>query len=98
MLRRALARVLVITVIAVACISAAGRQSAPAQGAAPTFDAARAFTHLKAMVGFGPRPSGSAALRQTRAYITRQIGAMGLTVQEQPFTATTPVGPVEMSN
>ena len=69
-----------------------------AQPASATFDSARAFTHLKAMVDLGPRPSGSAALRQTRAYITRQIAAMGLTVQEQPFTATTPIGPVEMSN
>jgi Zn-dependent M28 family amino/carboxypeptidase len=69
-----------------------------AQSAPATFDSARAFTHLKAMVDLGPRPSGSAALRQTRAYITRQVAAMGLTVQEQPFTATTPNGPVEMSN
>ena len=69
-----------------------------AQPAPPAFDSARAFTHLKAMVDIGPRPSGSAALRQTRAYITRQIAAMGLTLQEQPFTATTPNGPVEMSN
>ena len=79
--------------LAVALAPQAAAQSAPA-----TFDAARAFTHLKAMVDLGPRPSGSAALRQTRAYITRQIAAMGLTVQEQPFTATTPNGPVEMSN
>ena len=68
------------------------------QQAPPVFDSARAFTHLKAMVDFGPRPSGSDALRQTRAYITRQIAAMGLTVQEQAFTATTPNGPVDMIN
>lgn len=68
------------------------------QTAASTFDSARAWTHLKAMVDLGPRPSGSAALRQTRAYITRQVTALGLTVQEQPFTATTPNGAVEMSN
>jgi Zn-dependent M28 family amino/carboxypeptidase len=68
------------------------------QQAPPVFDSARAFTHLKAMVDFGPRPSGSDALRQTRAYITRQIAAMGLTVQEQAFTATTPNGPVDMVN
>jgi Zn-dependent M28 family amino/carboxypeptidase len=50
------------------------------------------------MVDLGPRPSGTAALRQTRAYLTRQLSAMNLTVQEQPFTATTPIGPVEMTN
>jgi glutaminyl-peptide cyclotransferase len=68
------------------------------QPAPPAFDPARAFNHLKAMVALGPRPSGSDALRQTRAYITRQIAAMGLTVQEQAFTATTPNGPVDMIN
>jgi len=98
MLLRALASIMVVTVLVAAVVAAASPQNPPSQAAAPTFDAARAFTHLKAMVDMGPRPSGSAALRQTRAYITRQIAAMGLTVQEQPFTATTPVGPVEMSN
>lgn len=97
MLLRGLALVCVIAVAAAACVAAAGQNPAP-QAAAATFDAQRAFTHLKAMVDLGPRPSGSAALRQTRAYITRQIAALGLTVQEQPFTATTPLGAVEMSN
>jgi glutaminyl-peptide cyclotransferase len=51
------------------------------------------------MVAIGPRPAGSSALRQTRAYITRQLSAAGLTVQEQPFKVTAPVvGPVEMVN
>lgn len=97
MLLRGLPLVSAITLIATACLAAAGGQTR-APSATPTFDSARAFTHLKAMVDLGPRPSGSAALRQTRAYITRQISALGLTVQEQPFTATTPRGPVEMSN
>jgi glutaminyl-peptide cyclotransferase len=97
MLRRALSLATVMFVMA-ACMTAAGTQTAAPQATAAAFDAARAWTHLKAMVDLGPRPSGSAALRQTRAYITRQIAALGLTVQEQPFTATTPNGPVEMSN
>lgn len=97
MLLRGLTLVSVITLVAAACMAAAG-QAPAAQPGPPTFDSARAWTHLKAMVDLGPRPSGSAALRQTRAYITRQISAMGLTVQEQPFTATTPNGAVEMSN
>jgi glutaminyl-peptide cyclotransferase len=54
----------------------------------PTYDSARAWAHLKTMVELGPRPSGSEALRQTRAYITRQISSMGLTLN----------GPVDMSN
>ena len=57
--------------------------------AAAKFDSNRAWEHLRQMVAIGPRPAGSAGIRQTRAYITRQISAMGLTVQEQPFIAET---------
>jgi Zn-dependent M28 family amino/carboxypeptidase len=69
-----------------------------ASAQAPKFDSSKAWEHLRQMVAIGPRPAGSAALRQTRAYITRQISSFGLTVQEQPFTAETPVGRVEMVN
>lgn len=62
------------------------------------FDSAQAWQHLERIVGIGPRPAGSPGIRQTRAYIGRQISGMGLTLQEQTFTAATPVGPVEMSN
>ena len=64
----------------------------------PVFDSGKAFEHLRQMVGFGPRPAGSDALRQTRAYITRQLAAVGLTTEEQRFTAQTPNGPIEMVN
>jgi len=97
MLLRGLVLVCVTGLMAVPAL-AVGGPDAWRQPAAPVFDSARAFDHLKAMVDIGPRPSGSVALRQTRAYITRQVSAMGLTVQEQPFTATTPAGAVEMSN
>ncbi|MEO6224215.1 MAG: M28 family peptidase [Vicinamibacterales bacterium] len=97
MLLRALTLIVVVIMTATSGTRAAVGQSTT-QPAAVAFDSARAWTHLKAMVDLGPRPSGSAELRQTRAYITRQIAALGLTLQEQPFTATTPNGPVEMSN
>ncbi|MEO8481300.1 MAG: M28 family peptidase [Acidobacteriota bacterium] len=74
-------------------------QTTPARPpATASFDGARAFEHLKAMVAIGPRPAGSAEIRRTRAYITRQIAALGLTVQEQPFVAQTPAGGVDMVN
>ncbi|MEO7191613.1 MAG: M28 family peptidase [Vicinamibacterales bacterium] len=86
-----------------ATMAAAQRQ--PAAGAAaartaqpPQFDSARAWAHLRQLIAIGPRPAGSAQLRQTRAYITRQLAALGLTVQEQAFTADTPMGRVEMVN
>jgi len=62
------------------------------------FDSSKAWEHLSQMVAIGPRPSGSAAIRQTRAYITRQLASYGLTVQEQNFVAQTPKGPIEMVN
>jgi Zn-dependent M28 family amino/carboxypeptidase len=67
---------------------------------APTarFDGVRAFQHLKSLVAIGPRPAGSPQIRQARAYITRQLSALGVSVEEQPFTADTPLGRVEMVN
>lgn len=65
---------------------------------AAVFDSSKAWEHLRQMVAIGPRPAGSAALRQTRAYITRQLSSYGLTVQEQSFTADTPLGKVAMVN
>jgi glutaminyl-peptide cyclotransferase len=85
----------VLLVATVVCATASQTPQAPA-GA--TFDGPRAFEHLKAQVAIGPRSAGSAGIRQTRAYLTRQLSAMGLTVQEQPFVASTPIGPVEMIN
>ena len=73
--------------------------TATAQDAGPLpFDSGKAWEHLRQMVAIGPRPAGSEALRQTRAYITRQLAAVGLTVEEQPFVAQTPIGPVNMVN
>ena len=53
----------------------------PPSPPAPAFDSSKAWEHLRQMVLIGPRPAGSAALRQTRAYITRQLAAVGLTVR-----------------
>jgi Peptidase family M28 len=82
-----------------ACALAAA--SAPQRGrptTAATFDSSRAWEHLRQMVSIGPRPSGSAAIHATRAYITRQLSAAGFTVEQQPFAAATPLGTVEMVN
>ena len=75
-------------------------QAAPAaqRATAMKFDAARAWTDLQRQVGFGPRPSGTPALVKTRQYILDQLKAAGIRTQEQTFTATTPAGPVPMTN
>jgi hypothetical protein len=80
-------------------LSAGARQTAPVVQAPRTaFDAARAMATLRQLVAIGPRPAGSPEIREARALITRQLSAIGLTVQEQPFIAETPVGRVEMAN
>jgi glutaminyl-peptide cyclotransferase len=68
------------------------------QPAVPTFDANRAFGDLKAIVAIGPRPAGSTGARQVREYIAREMKAIGLSAMEQPFEATTPIGPIPMAN
>ena len=87
-------RVVVLCVIAAlaACVM-------PATAADPPgFDGGRAFEHLRAVVGFGPRIAGSAAADETRRYIKAQMAAIGVQVTDQAFEAKTPVGQVKMVN
>jgi hypothetical protein len=76
--------------VAALVLAAAALAGAAPAVQAPAFDPARAWAHLERLVAIGPRPAGSPALRQARAYITRELASIGLTVQEQPFTAITP--------
>lgn len=54
------------------------------------FDAERAFKHIEKQVAYGPRPAGSAALEQLRAWLVAELKSYGLTVTTQPFVAKTP--------
>lgn len=62
------------------------------------FDSPRAWEHLRRLVGFGPRPAGSAALAASRRYIVGQLEAAGIAVREEAFDADTPIGPLRMAN
>jgi glutaminyl-peptide cyclotransferase len=64
----------------------------------PSFDGKRAWEHLRAQVGFGPRPSGSPAIVETRKYIVAQLKASGIEAKEQSFIGMTPLGEVSMAN
>ena len=64
----------------------------------PAFDGARAWEHLRRQVGFGPRPSGSPAIAETRRYIISELEAFGIEAREQPFVSMTPLGDVSMAN
>jgi Zn-dependent M28 family amino/carboxypeptidase len=88
---RAVAALVIMAALA-ACVQAAGAVDPPA------FDGGRALEHLRAVVGFGPRPPGSAAAEETRRYIKAQMAAIGVQVAEQAFEAKTPIGPVKMAN
>ena len=80
----------------VACVSAQGTSSQAQQE--PTFEAARAFTHLQALVAIGPRPAGSPGAEKTREYIRQQMAALGIQTREQAFEARTPAGMIRMVN
>ena len=62
------------------------------------FSGQRAFDHVSKLVAFGPRPSGSPELEQSRQYIEEQLRATGWTVERQRFTDQTPRGPIEFVN
>jgi glutaminyl-peptide cyclotransferase len=92
-------RVAVVGAIAALAVGAGLPSGAQQSSKAATFDSGRAYEYLRQMVSFGPRPAGSPALKQTRAYITAQLAAAGLSVTPQTFTAQLPtVGPTEMVN
>jgi len=69
-----------------------------AAGPAETFDGGRAFADLKHLVSYGPRPAGSSALGESRHWIEAQLKDVGAQVEEDTFTASTPVGPINMTN
>jgi len=100
MTRALMSMVLCIALLGCQASTAASVDQTPtaAKPAAPVFDSSKAWEHLRQMVAIGPRPAGSAALRETRAYITKQLAAAGLTVREQVWKAQTPQGPKDMVN
>jgi glutaminyl-peptide cyclotransferase len=71
-----------------------------AQGAqAHEFSGARAMDYERKIVAFGPRPPGSAALRNLRAYVVAQLQLVhGCEVAQDSFTAHTPAGAIAMVN
>ncbi|MEO5717958.1 MAG: M28 family peptidase [Chthoniobacterales bacterium] len=62
------------------------------------FFGANAFRHVTGLVGLGPRPPESEAIKKARAYIRAQLEATGWQVIDQPFAAQTPRGTVQFVN
>ena len=63
-----------------------------------SFDGAKAFEHARQLVDIGPRVAGTDGARAARAYIAKEMDALGLKAVEQPFEATTPLGTAKMAN
>jgi glutaminyl-peptide cyclotransferase len=75
----------------------AGDEAPPAETTGG-FDGRRAFAHVAKQVGFGPRPSGSAAIEKLQEYIQSELASYGCNVDVDSFTADTPVGRLPMKN
>src|ERR1700682_2406650 len=75
----------------------AGDEAPPAEKTGG-FDGKRAFAQVVKQVGFGPRPSGSAAIGQLQGYIQSELTSYGCKVETDSFSADTPVGRLPMKN
>ena len=87
----------VSTVSSPAVAPRAGDEAPPAETTGG-FDGKRAFAHVVKQVGFGPRPSGSAAIGQLQEYIQSELTSYGCKVDVDSFSADTPVGRLPMKN
>ncbi len=65
---------------------------------AADFSGDSAFAFTKRAVDFGPRPSGSPAVKLLQAYILEQLKPCKCQVVEDNFTARTPRGEIAMKN
>ena len=62
------------------------------------FSGASALEYTRRVVAFGPRPPGSPAIGKLQAYILAEARARGAAVEEDGFTAQTPIGSIAMKN
>ena len=75
-----------------------GGDEAPPAEHTGGFDGKRAYAHVAKQVGFGPRPSGSAAIGRLQEYIQSELTSYGCKVDVDSFSADTPVGRLPMKN
>jgi glutaminyl-peptide cyclotransferase len=84
---------LVVLLVSLGCV-----QAQTPTPPVPAFDGASALEHVRKLVAIGPRVAGTPGATKARDYITAQMKALGLTVDEQAFEAATPAGPTKMVN
>ena len=83
---------------AAASTVALSTEIAPPASQTGGFDGAKAYDQVAKLVSFGPRPPASDAIRATQKYIASQLKGFGCAVDEDDFTAQTPMGPMAMEN
>ncbi len=62
------------------------------------FSGENAFSHVQALVEFGPRPPASDAIEKSRDYLIKQLELFGWRVAQQTFEDATPHGKVRFVN
>jgi hypothetical protein len=62
------------------------------------FSGAAALEFTRKAVSFGQRPAGSDADRKVQAFIHAELKPLGCEVMDDPFRASTPLGPIPMRN
>ncbi|MGI8605268.1 MAG: M28 family peptidase [Verrucomicrobiales bacterium] len=70
----------------------------PAQAVHGNFSGQKAHEWAAKIVGFGPRPSGSAALEKTRGFFEDELKALGWETRRQAFEDATPRGRIKFVN
>ncbi|MGH9500672.1 MAG: M28 family peptidase [Terriglobales bacterium] len=79
-----------------AALAATAVPAASDTAPAPSFDSARAMKYVKEIVGFGPRPIGSANHKKVEEYIHSQL--KGDVVEDDTFTIDTSEGKFPVHN
>jgi glutaminyl-peptide cyclotransferase len=85
-------------VIAIALVLCSCGQFSSTSPTSVSISGEKAMEHVKAQVSFGPRPPGSPQLQKCREYITQQLRGFGYQVEDDAFTARTPLGDIRMHN
>ncbi|HKV28945.1 MAG TPA: M28 family peptidase [Candidatus Acidoferrales bacterium] len=84
--------------VAAASPAIAPQDKAPSPQQTGGFDGQRAYDYTAKLVSFGPRPSGSDAIKKTQDYISAELRSDGCQIDEDDFHAQTPVGTIAMKN
>jgi glutaminyl-peptide cyclotransferase len=72
--------------------------AAPPASQTGGFDGAKAYDQVAKLVAFGPHPPATDAMRAVQAYIRSQLESSGCAVDEDAFSAPTPIGAFAMKN